>query len=104
MDFRNAAKYSHPGNHEYDERENQPRTFSKHWNQIFTLPGNGPSEEFRDRNYYIDYQGVRFVSLDSPAFEGNSEDDEMVFGWLDQTLADNPNRWAIVFTHYPVYS
>ena len=93
-----------PGNHEYDEVENQPRTFSKHWNQIFTLPGNGPSEEFRDRNYYIDYQGVRFVSLDSPAFEGNSEDDEMVFGWLDQTLAGNPNRWAIVFTHYPIYS
>lgn len=93
-----------PGNHEYDEVENQPRTFSKHWNQIFTLPGNGPSEEFRDRNYYIDYQGVRFVSLDSPAFEGNSENDEMVFGWLDQTLAGNPNRWAIVFTHYPIYS
>ncbi len=93
-----------PGNHEYDEQENQPRTFSKQWNQIFTLPVNGPSEKFRNRDYYIDYQGVRFVSLDSPAFEGNSEDDEMVFGWLDQTLADNPNRWAIVFTHYPVYS
>ena len=93
-----------PGNHEYDEQENNPRTFSKHWNQIFTMPSNGPSDKYKNRNYFIDYQGVRFVSLDSPAFEGNSEDDEMVFGWLDQTLAGNPNRWAIVFTHYPIYS
>ncbi len=93
-----------PGNHEYDEQENNPRTFSKHWNQIFTMPSNGPSYKYKNRNYFIDYQGVRFVSLDSPAFEGNSEDDEMVFGWLDQTLAGNPNRWAIVFTHYPIYS
>jgi hypothetical protein len=93
-----------PGNHEYDEQENGPRTFSKHWNQIFTMPSNEPSAKYRNRNYYIDYQGVRFISLDSPAFEGNSEDDEMVFGWLEHSLTENPNRWAIVFTHYPIYS
>lgn len=93
-----------PGNHEYDEQENGPRTFSKHWDQIFTLPLNGPSDKYKNRNYYIDYQGVRFISLDSPAFEGNDEDDEMVYGWLEQTLNENPNRWAIVFTHYPIYS
>ena len=62
------------------------RTFSKHWNQIFTMPPNGPSEKFRNRLYFIDYQGVRFVSVDSPAFGENSEDDEMILGWLDQLL------------------
>lgn len=92
-----------PGNHEYDEQSLQTRTFSKHWNQIFTMPLNGPSEKFSNRLYYIDYQGVRFVSVDSPAYGENSEDDKMILGWLDKTLANNPNRWAVVFTHYPVY-
>jgi len=92
-----------PGNHEYDKQEDQSRSFSKHWNQIFTMPFNGPSEKFRNRIYFIDYQGVRFVSVDSPAYGENKEEDEMILGWLDQTLANNPNRWAVVFTHYPVY-
>lgn len=92
-----------PGNHEYDKQENQPRSFSKHWNQIFTMPSNGPSKKFNNRSYFIDYQGVRFVSIDSPAYGENKEEDEMILGWLDQTLANNPNRWVVVFTHYPVY-
>jgi 3',5'-cyclic AMP phosphodiesterase CpdA len=92
-----------PGNHEYDKQENQSRTFSKHWNQIFTLPFNGPSEKFRNRVYFLDYQGVRFISIDSPAYGENDEDDELILGWLDKTLANNPNRWAVVLTHYPVY-
>jgi predicted phosphodiesterase len=91
-----------PGNHEYD-KDNQPHSFSKQWNQIFTMPSNGPSKKFNNRIYYMDYQGVRFVSLDSPAYGENKEEDEMVLGWLNQTLMNNPNRWVVVFTHYPVY-
>jgi len=93
-----------PGNHEYDKPENQPRTFSKHWNQIYSAPANSPSEEYYNRNYYIDYQGVRFVSFDSPALGENKEDSALVISWLDKTLAENPNRWTVLFTHYPVYS
>jgi hypothetical protein len=92
-----------PGNHEYDEHVIQTRTFSKHWNQIFTLPPNGPSDKFRNRVYYMDYQGVRFISIDSPAFGANSDDDEMILDWLDTTLANNPYRWVVVLSHYPVY-
>jgi len=92
-----------PGNHEYDEHVVQTRTFSKHWNQIFTLPPNGPSEKFNNRLYFIDYQGVRFVSVDSPAYGENSKDDKMIMDWLDRTLESNPNRWVVVFTHYPIY-
>lgn len=92
-----------PGNHEYDEQLIKSRTFSKHWNQIFSMPQNGPSVKFSNRLYYIDYQGVRFVSVDSPAYGGNNEDDQMILSWLDKTLTSNPNRWAVVFTHYPVY-
>ena len=93
-----------PGNHEYDKPENQPRTFSKHWNQIYSSPANSPSEEYFNRNYYLDYQGVRFVSFDSPALGEHPEDSALVINWLDKTLSDNPNRWTVLFTHYPVYS
>ena len=92
-----------PGNHEYDEHPFRSRTISRHWDQIFIMPPNSPSEEFRNRLYYLDYQGVRFISVDSPAYGDNYEDDEMIITWLDKTLADNPNRWSVVFTHYPVY-
>ncbi len=93
-----------PGNHEYDKPENAPRTFSKHWQQIYTMPRNGPSEKFNERVYFLDYQGVRFISVDSPAMGEDSGDGELILTWLEETLAQNPNRWTVVFTHYPVYS
>lgn len=93
-----------PGNHEYDKPENQARTFSKHWKQIYSSPANSPSEEYYNRNYYIDYQGVRFISFDSPGFGENENDSILLISWLDKTLTENPNRWTVFFTHYPVYS
>jgi 3',5'-cyclic AMP phosphodiesterase CpdA len=93
-----------PGNHEYDKPENQQRAFSKQWKQIYTMPLNGPSEKFNNRIYFIDYQGVRFISVDSPAIMENEEDGILILDWLEKTLETNPNRWSVVFTHYPVYS
>ncbi len=93
-----------PGNHEYFKDESGKRYLGNQWQQIFTLPGNGPSEKFTNRVYYMDYQGVRFISIDSPAMEQNPEDAVLILSWLDQTLEENPYKWAVVFTHYPVYS
>lgn len=93
-----------PGNHEYDKTDDGSRTFSKHWQQVFTMPENGPGVKFDSRVYYLDYQGVRFISVDSPAMGNNPDDGKLILDWLEETLADNPNPWTIVFTHYPVYS
>lgn len=93
-----------PGNHEFDSNEGGQRTFSKHWNQIYQMPVNSPSKKYSNRNYYIDYQGVRFVSLDSPSLGNYPEDSTLVLNWLEKTLAENTNRWTVVFTHYPIYS
>jgi hypothetical protein len=93
-----------PGNHEFDSNEGKPRTFSKHWNQIYQMPANSPSEKYINRNYYVDYQGVRFVSLDSPSLGNYPEDSTIVLNWLEKTLAENTNRWTVFFTHYPIYS
>jgi 3',5'-cyclic AMP phosphodiesterase CpdA len=93
-----------PGNHEYYRIQGQTPTFSKHWNQIFALPPTGPTEKFNNRVYYYDYQGVRFISIDSPAMQYDEQDSKLILDWLDNVLANNPNRWTIVFTHFPVYN
>ncbi|MBN2635949.1 MAG: metallophosphoesterase family protein [Prolixibacteraceae bacterium] len=93
-----------PGNHEFDSNENGPRTFSKHWNQIYQMPPTSPSEKYNNRNYFIDYQGVRFVSFDSPSLGYYAEDTTLILNWLEKTLSENQNRWTVVFTHYPIYS
>lgn len=94
-----------PGNHEYyTSGEGKARLFSDHWKQIFTMPDNSPSPEFDARTYYMDYQGVRFVSIDSPGMTFNEENGKLSLQWLEKTLASNPHRWTVVFTHFPVYS
>jgi predicted phosphodiesterase len=93
-----------PGNHEYDKPENQLRTFSKHWNQIYEFPGNYASEKYKDRTYYVENQGVRLISFDSPAFGEYKGDSALLINWLEKTLSTNPQRWTILFTHYPIYS
>jgi 2',3'-cyclic-nucleotide 2'-phosphodiesterase (5'-nucleotidase family) len=68
------------------------------------MPANSPDEKYNNRCYFFDYQGVRFVSFDSPAFGEYEDDNTMLIDWLEKTLEENPTRWTIVFTHYPVYS
>lgn len=95
-----------PGNHEYntDPVDKNKRIFSSHWQQIFTMPANGPNPAFDSRIYYIDYQGVRFISLDSPAIGYSESDSDLILKWLEETIAANTNKWTVVFTHYPIYS
>jgi 3',5'-cyclic AMP phosphodiesterase CpdA len=82
-----------PGNHEYTG----PNGLTEHWRAQFTLPNHGPPGLF-ETVYYLDYQGVRVVSL-------NTEEklaEQAV--WLEEVLANNPNRWTVVTFHRPVYS
>ncbi|MCP3890746.1 MAG: hypothetical protein GY702_18020, partial [Desulfobulbaceae bacterium] len=48
-----------PGNHEYYKGK-----LCKHWKKIFKFPKNGP-KGLKNTTYYIDYQDVRIISLDS---------------------------------------
>jgi 3',5'-cyclic AMP phosphodiesterase CpdA len=79
-------------------------TISKHWRPQFAFPENGPPGQ-EELTYWFDYQGVRFVSLNSNESKAKSHaDKEAQVAWLDRVLADNPNRWTIVTFHHPVYS
>ena len=92
-----------PGNHEYGDDENGIYTLSKHWKPTFTLPENGP-EGLEETVYYIDYQNVRIISLDSPAFLEFERDQTKQINWLKSVLANNDQKWTIVTMHHPIYS
>jgi 3',5'-cyclic AMP phosphodiesterase CpdA len=90
-----------PGNHEYERQGTDPatqvRTLSRHWRPQFALPEHGPAG-LQETAYYIDYQGVRIIALNS-----NERQEEQV-PWLEGVLADNPNRWTVVTFHHPIYA
>jgi hypothetical protein len=85
------------GNHEYKKNKGKYRTLSKFWRPQFTLPENGISG-LEETCYYLDYQGTRFVVLNS------SKKLEQQARWLDKVLNRNPNHWTIVTFHHPVFS
>jgi 3',5'-cyclic AMP phosphodiesterase CpdA len=77
--------------------KDRPTLLTEHWRAQFTLPTNGPAG-LHEAVYYFDYQGVRFISLNS-----NEKQVEQV-PWLEQVLSSNPHRWSVVTFHHPIYS
>lgn len=73
------------------------RQISGHWQPQFAFPTHGPAD-LKESVYYLDYQGVRFISLNS-----NELQEEQV-GWLRNVLQTNPHRWTIVTFHHPIVS
>ncbi len=91
-----------PGNHEYkviSELAGIPLKIelSKYWKPTFAFPKNGPAK-LQETAYFIDYQGVRIVSLNS------NERHAIQAEWLDKVLTDNPQKWTVVTFHHPLYS
>ena len=89
-----------PGNHEMVKRI--PRvllggsTLSKHWRPNLCFSENGP-EMLPESCYYFDYQGVRFVCLNT----NQNQADQVP--WMREVLASAPG-WKIVTHHHPIYS
>jgi hypothetical protein len=95
-----------PGNHDLhrvpscaDSKE--VLSVSPLWGHHFAMPANGPKGvgELKEQSYYIDYQGVRFISLDvnvysNEAFATSAKErvGSMQLVWLEELLRNNPNR------------
>ncbi|GAA1023936.1 hypothetical protein Aple_091230 [Acrocarpospora pleiomorpha] len=87
-----------PGNHEYSGG------LSTFWRPQFPYPDNGPGNpELKQTVYSVDYQGVRFIGLDSN-LQSNATLMAAQTTWLEGLLKDNPNKWTVVTFHHPVYS
>ncbi|HOA72378.1 MAG TPA: metallophosphoesterase family protein [Phycisphaerae bacterium] len=88
-----------PGNHDYISIKkpdgSRERRVSRHWSQ-FTFPANGVPQ-LPGSVYYIDYQNLRIVSLDSNQLQAEQVE------WLDKVL-DTDRTWKIVTFHHPIYS
>lgn len=91
-----------PGNHDHsriivDGKLRRSKEIASTWLVHFTLPENGP-DNFKETSYFIDYQGTRFVIINS-----QSQVDEQSV-WLEDVLKKNKNKWTIVCFHHPIYS
>lgn len=90
-----------PGNHEY-----RSGALAPYWSRQFEFPANGPealAAEHPETAYFTDYQGVRFVALNSN-FGGDEAMIRAQAEFLDRALAENPGRWSVVTFHHPVYA
>lgn len=87
------------GNHQYERIEptSDTRRLTRHWQAQFELPRNGVSG-LEESCYYLDYQGVRFVVLNT------MEKVVEQAAWLDMLLTGNPCRWTVVTFHHPLFS
>lgn len=86
-----------PGNHEYAKAADGVSRITDHWRAQFALPENGP-KGLEETAYFVDYQGLRFVSLNSNEHQQEQAD------WLRRVLQQDPCRWTVVAFHHPIYS
>lgn len=99
--YSNASILNLPaiGNHQYERvaEGSDTRRLTPHWAAQFTLPAHGVTG-VEESSYYVDFQGVRFVVLNS------MEKIVEQASWLDTLLTANPCRWTVVTFHHPIYS
>lgn len=113
-----------PGNHETTGSQtirkkagsapaSQPaRDVTPIWQAQFEMPENAPTgyDTLKEETYYIDYQGVRFISLNTNAYMTGGDSEKAIAQreaqnqWLKDALKNNPGRWTVVMHHHPVFS
>ncbi|MDQ1204387.1 metallophosphoesterase family protein [Microbacterium sp. SORGH_AS_0862] len=87
------------GNHEYYPGPD----LSQYWPAQFSFPENGPEVGAHPETvYYVDYQGVRFISLNSNLQDADAMRTQSA--WLDAVLTENSQPWTVVSFHHPVFS
>lgn len=92
------------GNHEfYDPQERQKRDLNRYWRPGFTLPANGPAG-LEETAYSFDYQGVRFIMVNSDAMVRSDEFARSETEWVEGLLRNNPCRWTVMAFHHPFLS
>lgn len=94
------------GNHEHDDEEDnrgvEHYVLKSSWPAQFPVPLNG-SAQLPHTTYSFDYQGVRFIALDSTSAL-NDDTVAVQAAWLETLLKDNSNRWTVVTYHHPMVS
>ncbi|WP_437918332.1 metallophosphoesterase [Sphingobacterium sp. LRF_L2] len=92
-----------PGNHEYRRDSLERLVLDPHWSVQFNLPKNGP-KNLQDAVYFLDYQDLRIVSLNSQLIMLDSAAAVIQEQWLEEILKSSKKKWNLVVMHHPVYS
>lgn len=92
-----------PGNHEYVRNEKRKLILDPHWGMQYTLPGNGPAG-LEESVYYIDYQNLRVISLDSQMIILDEASAKVQYDWLEKVLKENTKLWTVITFHHPIFS
>lgn len=92
-----------PGNHEYVRNEKRKLILDPHWGMQYTLPGNGPAG-LEESVYYIDYQNLRVISLDSQMIILDEASAKVQYEWLEKFLKENTKLWTVITFHHPIFS
>jgi len=86
-----------PDFHEYYQK----KILTPYWNRMFAYPDNAPDELKGLGNYHFDYQGCRFVIVNTQEVVNHGS--EKAIKWLENILKDNPCRWTVVMQHRPFH-
>jgi len=93
-----------PGNHEYyNPGDRTRRELNRYWRPGFTLPENGPAG-LEETSYTIDYQGVRFIVINSDVMLRSEELAGKQALWVEALLQNNPCKWTVMAFHHPFFS
>lgn len=92
-----------PGNHEYVRDSTRKLVLDPHWGVQYTLPGNGP-KGLEESVYYVDYQNVRVISLDSQMIILDEASAKIQYEWLEKVLKENKQLWTVITFHHPIFS
>ncbi|MDC3132628.1 metallophosphoesterase family protein [Flavobacteriaceae bacterium] len=88
------------GNHEFSSiADGEERQLSIQWRPQFTLPvEEGLDPEFHETVYTVDYQGIRFIVLNS-----NTKIEEQT-KYIEKQLENSSAKWHIITCHHSVFS
>jgi hypothetical protein len=92
-----------PGNHEYVRDDQRKLILDPHWGVQYTFAGNGP-RGLESSVYYVDYQDVRIISLDSQMIILDEASAKAQYEWLEKVLKENKKLWTVITFHHPIFS
>ncbi len=82
-----------PGNH-----DSQDGLGAAMYQNLFSLPTNGPRGLPAERTYAFNYQNALFIMIDGTfAIEDQT-------AWIEKQLADSKAKWKFVMLHFPPYN
>ena len=91
--FRQKPLMPIPGNH-----DSQDGLGAWMYQEMFSLPKNGPASAPSEQTYAFTYQNALFLMID-----GTSPIEEQT-AWIKQQLANSKADWKFAFFHFPPYN